>query len=384
MNKKIFLFLIIIISIFLRFFRVEELAKFNYDEARDSIIERKMIIDKKITLLGPETKIGDRTIYFGPLHYYLMVPALKIAGYNPLGPYLWTATLGIITTIFIYILTRNLFSTAFYAVFPIAVIFNRWAWNPNTIPLFAAICLFFLVRKKYFFSGIFLGLTIQLHITAAALFFGFIYFLSIQKQISNGKIWTKILLGTTIGLLPLIAFDLRHDFLYLRSFLALVGADSSYRGLNWHYFLWFLPFVAFWLPKLPKAFVLMTISFSFIISLYYILILKPTPAMHPDTIKEISKIIAYDQKKSNLNFNVASFVDPDARATVYRYFLDLEGVSPMGVGQYGVSDHLYVISFDDSQKVLYNQTYEISSFAPKRVSKTWHYQGENVYRLERN
>ena len=91
-----------------------------------------------------------------------------------------------------------------------------------------------------------------------------------------------------------------------------------------------------------------------------------------------------DSWKSDLNFNVASFVDPDARATAYRYFLDLEGVSPLGVGQYGVSDHLYVISFDDSQKVLYNQTYEISSFAPKRVSKTWRYQGENIYRLERN
>ena len=382
MNKKIFLFLIIVISVFFRFFRVAELAKFNYDEARDSIIERKMIIDKKITLLGPETKIGNKTIYFGPLHYYLMTPALGIINFNPLGPYFWTAALGVATTFFIYLLTRSLFSSAFYAVFPVAVIFNRWAWNPNTIPLFATLFLLFLFKRKFILSGLMFGLVIQLHFTAAGLALVILYKLVTKKLNLHSLI--KLLFGLSIGLAPMIIFDLRHDFLYIKSTLSLLNPDLSYRGLNWHYFLWLIPIFAYWLKSWPRALAGAVIGIFFCTSLYWLIIQKPNPVMHPDTIKEISKIISKDQKKSDLNFNVASFVDPDARATAYRYFLDLEGVSPLGVGQYGVSDHLYVISFDDSQKVLYNQTYEISSFAPKRVSKTWRYQGENIYRLERN
>lgn len=377
------LILILSLALFLRISRIEELAKFNYDEARDAIIERQ-ILKGDLTLLGPETKIGDKIIYFGPLHYYLMAPALLIAGFNPVGTYIWTAILGVLTTYLIFKLTKNFLSTAFYAVFPLAVIFNRWAWNPNTIPLFSTLFLISLFKKQYFLAGVFLGLTFQLHFTTLALIFPLAVFLYHQKKLTKPSDWFKIFIGFVLGISPIILFELRHNFLYLQSVLSLINVDQTYRSLNWHYFLWVLPILALLVVKLPKTFSRLIVSASFSVTLIYILTQHPNVAMNPSTIERLAKIIAADQKRSLLNFNVASFVDPDTRATAYRYFLDLEGVSPLGIGEYSVADHLYVLTFDPPSSVLYNQTYEVVSFRPKRVSKTWKFQDINIYRLERN
>ncbi|KKU90764.1 MAG: hypothetical protein UY21_C0017G0018 [Microgenomates group bacterium GW2011_GWA1_48_10] len=382
-TKVIALVFMLLISLFLRTYRLNELAKFNYDEARDAIIERQ-ILQGNLTLLGPETKVGGTTIYFGPLPFYLMAGALKISNFDPLGPYYWTAILGALSVLLVYLLSKSLIATAFIAVFPIAVIFSRWAWNPNTIPLFAAAFLFSVVKKRFFFTGLFLGLVFQLHFTSIALFFVMMAFIAKMGQIKNPKIWLNILVGFALGIAPMIAFDLRHDFLYFRNAASLLDADRSYRSLNWHYFLWALPILAYWLRTWPKRISAGIVGLSLIVTLYYLLTAQPVPQRHPQTIKQISTIIAQDQRNTSLNFNVSSFVDPDARATAYRYFLDVERVYPLGIGEYGVSDHLYVVTFERPEKVLYNQTYEISSFAPKRVSKTWHYKNINIYRLERN
>lgn len=338
-----------------------------------------MLVSHKLTLLGPETKIGRQTIYFGPLHYYLMAPALQISHFNPLGPYLLTAVLGVVTCIQIYLTSKSLYSLAFYAVFPIAVIFNRWAWNPNTIPLFATLFLLFFIRKKYFLTGLMLGLIIQLHFTAGGLALVILYKLVTKKLNLHSLI--KLLFGLSIGLAPMIIFDLRHDFLYLRSTLSLLNPDLSYRGFNWHYFLWIIPIFAYWLRSWSRALAGAVIGISFCASLYWLIIQKPNSAMHPDTIKEISKIISSDQKQSKLNFNVASFVDPDTRATAYRYFLDLEGIHPLSVEQYSVADHLYIITFDSAAGVLKNKTYEISSFKPSKAILIGNVGAEKIYKL---
>ena len=69
-----------------------------------------------------------------------MAPALAFSNFDPLGPYFLTAFIGGLTAV----LLAKYFSPAaglFYAVFPIAVIYNRWAWNPNTIPFLIVISL---------------------------------------------------------------------------------------------------------------------------------------------------------------------------------------------------------------------------------------------------
>ncbi|MEK7127559.1 MAG: hypothetical protein AAB838_02425 [Patescibacteria group bacterium] len=341
-------------AVLLRIWHLPETAQFSYDEARDATAE-KSILNGTLTLLGPESQIGSKTIYFGPLHYYLMAPALKFSDYNPLGPYFLTAIIGGLTAA----LLAYFFSPAagfFYAVFPLAVIYNRWAWNPNTIPFFIVLALIFASKNKYFFAGLFAGLATQLHWSAILIL---IFMLR-----------PKVILGFIFGLLPIIIFDLRYNFLYSRSLLELINGPIS-RGLTWHYFLWLIPILAI---KLPKKILLILI----IVSVILIKIPKSVDALNPYYVRQMAKIIAYDQlEKPDLTFNVVSFYGGDFRANNLRYFLE---VSPLGYSEYDVADHLYVVA---PESPMYNGLWEIRSFNPKRISKTWQVGGTNIYRLEK-
>lgn len=386
MHIKVFLPLAIIVflSLALRIYRLPELARISYDESRDLIAERQIITQHKITLIGPEMIIGsEKTFYFGPLHYYLMAPALHVSQYNPIGPSVWTAILGVFTTVVIYLMTRNVYAGLFYAVFPITVIFNRWSWNPNTVPLFIALSLFLLSKRKFILTGIFLGFAIQLHFTALlALALIVPYLISSKEKL---KCYIYLFTGVVIGVSPLIMFDLRHDFYNFKNVMAVLQSSSSLgRGLSWHYFLWSFPFLSLVIARLNKSLGIVIVSVCFGISVWWLILQKPDIIRNPQTIAKISSIIASDQKKSVSNFNVATLTDADTRATSYRYFLDLYGLKPLSVLEYSVADHLYVISYDNPVQILYNQTYEVSSFHPKRVSKFWKFGNENIYRLERS
>jgi hypothetical protein len=342
-------------AFFLRIWRLPETAQFSYDEARDAMAERE-ILNGKLTLLGPESQIGSKIIYFGPLHYYLMAPALKLANYDPLGPYYLTAFLGAATAALLAFYFGSVAGLLF-AVFPIAVVYSRWAWNPNTIPFFITLSLIFNQKKKLFLAGLFAGLATQLH-WSAGLFLVFI-------------LRPKAILGFLTGLLPIVIFDLRHEFLYTKSLLELFNGPVS-RNLTWHYFLWLIPFLTL---KFSKR---MIILGSFLITIYWLYQINPTPALNPYYVKQMAKIISYDQmEKPELNFNVVSFYGGDFKANNIRYFLEFE---PLGIAEYDVADHLYVVA---PESPVYNGLWEIRSFNPKRISKSWRIGGANIYRLEK-
>lgn len=356
--KKVIL--IFVIAVLLRIWHLPETAQFSYDEARDVIAERS-ILNGKLTLLGPESQIGDKKIYFGPLHYYLMAPALALSNFDPLGPYYLTVLIGGLTAA----LLAFYFGPAagfFYAVFPIAVIYNSWAWNPNTIPLFIVLSLVFYKKQLLFFAGLFAGLATQLH-WSAILILIFMF-------------RPKVILGFILGLLPIIIFDLRYNFLYSRSLLELINGPVS-RGLTWHYFLWLIPLLAIKFPK--RIFILI----SFLVSCWYLYQLNPVYPLNPFYVRQMAKIIAYDQTDPKLTYNVVTFYGGDFRAHNLRYFLDFETNKPLGPSEYSVADHLYVVSNETPDKILYNGLYEISSFKPQRVSKSWEIAGTKLYRLER-
>lgn len=113
MNKKIywlFLSLITALGAFLFFYRLRETQNFFYDVARDMEVVRQMIVDKKWTLLGPQTSFGLNTTsetYFGPLYYYLIFPALFFSRLNPLGPSFLIAFLSLSSGIFFFFLFKE-------------------------------------------------------------------------------------------------------------------------------------------------------------------------------------------------------------------------------------------------------------------------------------
>lgn len=223
-------FLVLVLGTFLRFYRIRETQNFFYDVARDMEVVRKIIVNKKWTLLGPQTSFGLHSpteTYFGPLYYYLILPALFLSGLDPVGPALLTALFGVLTAVFLFVflirLTKNKWLSLggffLYLASPLVIEYSRFPWNPNFIPFFVALLFLFLQKhlKKprlllVLSIGFISGLLFQLHYVTLGVILatGFsLLFFRPQKFI---RPTLALLFGFILGILPMILFEFRHQF----------------------------------------------------------------------------------------------------------------------------------------------------------------------------
>lgn len=231
--EAILLLLIILVASFLRFYKITELHFFTYDQARDALIVKRVLIDHKWTLLGPQSSM--RGVYLPPFYYYSLVPILWLSRLNPVGVDIYTAIVGVLTVILIWYMSREFFGRlpallvgALYATSPLIVELSRHAWNPNTQPFFVLLTVFFLYRlfktknEKYlFFSSLSFGYAANLH-------YGVLCFLPIWLAaffwtFKNPKVKWQAILSLLIlffFIFPLLLFDLRHNFMLTKNIYA--------------------------------------------------------------------------------------------------------------------------------------------------------------------
>ena len=69
-NIKFAIFLILVLTaIFFRFWKVKDYVVFLGDEGRDMLVMRKMVVEKRLTFLGPTASVGG--FYLGPIYYWM-------------------------------------------------------------------------------------------------------------------------------------------------------------------------------------------------------------------------------------------------------------------------------------------------------------------------
>lgn len=222
--KKIFV-LILVLAALLRFYQVGDYIQFLGDQGRDVLVVKRMIVDHKWTLLGPNASVGG--FFTGPVYYYFMIPFLWLANFDPVGPAVMAGFFGLGTIILLYFFCRDLLGqkvaiiAAFFAsIAPKMVDISRYSWNPNPVPFFTLLTLYCLylsaVKNKWYFtfaSGIAAGIMYQLHYInlAFAPVIGLILLLIFPK-----KYWFKQILiiggGFLLGVAPFLLFELRHGF----------------------------------------------------------------------------------------------------------------------------------------------------------------------------
>lgn len=238
--EKLLLGLILFLASFLRLYRISDYMTFLGDEGRDVLIVRH-ILEGKFTLLGPTSSVGG--FFLGPIYYYLMAPFLWLFKYNPAGPAVMVALFGIATVWFTYKIGSEFFNkkagliaALLCSVSPVVIAYSRSSWNPNLMPFFSLLTLYTLYKgvkdKKsylFFLSGLFLGVTMQLHYLATFLmviFYVYIFYsdLVIYKSLLRIKQLPKILaqyfytiIGFLIGFSPFLAFEVRHGYPNIRS-----------------------------------------------------------------------------------------------------------------------------------------------------------------------
>lgn len=209
---------------------------------------RQMLVNRDITLFGPFNEIGNKKDFFGVFHYYLMAPALWLAQYNPVGPAIFTAVLGIFSVGLLYWLTRRYYRTctalavtALYAVSPLVAYQVSWPWNPNTTPFFALLFLICLEMLKYhkrvvwsLLAGFLLGLLFQLHYFTIAL--GLAWLLTMLTSLSQLSLknklrhWIVFCSAFTLPNLTFVIFDITHEYFYWNILKATLagGGEQQY------------------------------------------------------------------------------------------------------------------------------------------------------------
>jgi len=250
-NRRVqlfFLFLILILASFLRLYRIADYLVFLGDEGRDVLVVKRMIVDHKFTLLGPTASIAP--FHLGPFYYYLMLPFLWIFNLDPVGPAVMVALFGIATVFLIYWVGKDFFNervgllaASLYAISPLVIIHSRSSWNPNVLPFFSLLLIFFLKKageKKYWLYylgvGILFGLTIQLHYLALFLGPVILTFLLIFSPLKNNfKFYLLVFLGFLIGWSPFLLFEFRHQFVNVKNLYWFLSSGEK-TGWDFHNF----------------------------------------------------------------------------------------------------------------------------------------------------
>jgi len=299
--KKLLLLLIILVSFFLRFYRMADYMTFLGDEGRDALVVKRMLVDHKFTLLGPATSIGN--MYLGPLYYYFMIIPMVLTNLSPLGPAMMVALFGVITVFLLYKITKEWFgekaafiAAGLYAVSPSIISNTRSSWNPNPMPLFALILVYSLYktakgRPSWFAVSLAsLAVVLQLHYMSLFLIPLIGLFWIISFKLNNNKKFKKDLLTFTllgIGLFlilfgPFILFELRHDFINTKGLISFIKENQdpnmSQRKTDFNPLKNFLLFIPIWeqvfhriLPQILNKLTVVISLISLITGLYLVI-----------------------------------------------------------------------------------------------------------------
>ena len=217
---------------------------FHVDIARDFLVLEEIVFLKKLTLIGARSG-GIPGLFHGPLWFYLNLPAFLIGKGNPLFVGLFWIILFALSLIIIYNIAKKVFdkstaqlSTILFASTISGSVFGLF--NPFGAEMLFPVMFYFyylyVTKNKLIFAILTLFLAgIVAHFQMA---FGMpIIFLTTAHLcylfIKNRKPRHFISLASLpISMSSFIIFDLRHDFLQIKSLLQYVSGASGMGNLK--------------------------------------------------------------------------------------------------------------------------------------------------------
>ncbi len=239
------LVILLFIGVFLRFYKFPEYVTFLGDQGRDAIVLKRILTLEHLPAIGAPTSVGQ--VYLGPFYYYFIAPWLLLFAYNPIGPAVGVLFFSCLYLALNYFIVKELFdkkialiSTLFISFSYVLIELSRFSWNPNLMPLFTLLTVYFFVKGLktgkwlfYLLFGAFLSFAVQLHYLALFLIpplgiLGLIHLFKNKKHfISNLFNFFTSFFSFGIFSSPLIIFDLRHQFLNTKNFINLFNSSST-------------------------------------------------------------------------------------------------------------------------------------------------------------
>ena len=234
-------YILLLFTFLLRIFKIEDLFYFTYDESIPAFVGRRLILWGHIPLIGGVTPFN---FHLAPYFYWFYALLLAIGKLNPI---IWGyagATIAIVTTFLIYKLgeiigSKKLAATAaiFWTTSFLANLYDRHLWALYWSPLVSVVTLIFLIKivkgeEKFI---LFLGATLALAIHADPSNLVFILLAAVTWVIYKLPVKknTIIALGMVfLSFMPLVVFDLRHNFANTRPVLEFIKAGRNSPGFE--------------------------------------------------------------------------------------------------------------------------------------------------------
>lgn len=252
-TNYILLAAVLILALFVRVYRVDELLNFYYDQGRDALVIWRFWHEGRPFLVGPVTGLAG--IFLGPFYYYLIAPFYLIGGGNPVFPAAFLAFLSTVAIFLLYLLGYRLHSrqvgifAAIIGAFSYRVVLaGRWLANPTPILLTSLLLLLSMwmiavgkSKRWWIATSILIGISLQLEAASAVFYLPmiivFAIWLTLREVGCVGKRTNlpdkKTLLISSffflITLVPQVVFNFRHENILFNNFKRVLVEERSFR-----------------------------------------------------------------------------------------------------------------------------------------------------------
>lgn len=233
----IFIFLGLSIGAILRFTYFKDWFFFSVDEEHYSFMTRMITVDHHIPLIGGP--ISGTSLYMAPWFLYANAVLFFLSNNNPLFNGMVFALIELSTVLLIYLIGKKLFSgkagalaALLYGSSFLMALFDRHYWNITLTPFLSAATFYCLLRyleggKKWLIlTALIVGFGISSTFSLFAVFlFAVIVIALFKRPVFKGDIFLFL---TVIGVLhiPLVLFDLRHNFWLLNGLIEFLTVHS--------------------------------------------------------------------------------------------------------------------------------------------------------------
>ncbi|MBL7078567.1 hypothetical protein ISS42_02835 [Candidatus Shapirobacteria bacterium] len=214
---------------FFRFYNLPKRIIFNWDQERDALAIKEIISLKKLTLIGPRV-LGPGGFFLAPYFFYLLLPFYFVFNLYPQAIISFIIFINLTFFLTSFFVLKRIFNTrisfwflSLWSIISWTINADTISWNPLLVPLLVLILLFALdqfFRKKQlktiFFIGLIFGLGANFHIQFLLLL-PFVFPVIINAWKKGRSLFFKgslcLAAGIFLPFLPLVVFDLRHNFL---------------------------------------------------------------------------------------------------------------------------------------------------------------------------
>lgn len=240
--KEYYLFLFIfLLGIFLRLYRLEEMASFDFDQEYASNFTYSVVKQFPVQLIGQGLSVQG--LFMGPWYFYFLVPFYMIFRLHPLGGAVGSVILGLITIVAYYYFGNKIFGkpAGLIAAFFKAVFFRSLADDWSITPAFSCglmviITWYFLYKywqgetKHLPLLGFIFGLFTSFHPILFPFYLVFLIIFLIKRVFPSFKTFLLTAVAFVLPLTPLIVFEYFHQFTEVKLLIRIFSTPNPFFG----------------------------------------------------------------------------------------------------------------------------------------------------------